>query len=193
MWKPATYRFLTASGRSLEASATVVPAPIGLAGPWTVVFPPHLEAPPRIQLDHLVSWAALETPGVKFFSGTATYLKDFDLPATGFGPGLRRFLDLGAVKNLARVELNGCDLGVLWKEPFRVEITGIARPGANHLAIKVTNLWPNRMIGDLSAPPEERVTWASVAPFTATSPLLPSGLLGPVLIRTARDVELTVP
>jgi len=65
------------------------------------------------------------------------------------------------------------------------------RPGANHLAIKVTNLWPNRMIGDLSAPPEERVTWASVAPFTATSPLLPSGLLGPVLIRTARDITLS--
>jgi len=95
------------------------------------------------------------------------------------------------VKNLARVTLNGRDLGVLWKEPFRVEITGVVRPGANHLAIKVTNLWPNRMIGDLSAPPEERVTWASVAPFTATSPLLPSGLLGPVLIRTARDITLS--
>jgi hypothetical protein len=92
------------------------------------------------------------------------------------------------VRNLARVIVNGTDLGVLWKEPFRVEITGAAHPGVNHVEIRVTNLWPNRLIGDLSQPADRRVTWASVEPYTKTSPLLPSGLLGPVVIRPALDL-----
>jgi hypothetical protein len=189
-WKSASYRFVTASGRTLAARAIDVPPPRLLAGAWTVAFPPNLGAPSSMTMDPLASWTGSMEPGIKFFSGTATYLKYFDLPDASFGPGLRQFLDLGAVRNLARVELNGRDLGVLWKEPFRVEITAFARPGANHLAIRVTNLWPNRMIGDLSVPPAQRVTWASVEPYTATSPLLPSGLLGPVMIRTACDIQI---
>jgi hypothetical protein len=188
-WKSASYRFVTASGRTLLAPAVAVPPPSEIAGPWTIAFPPNLEAPPRATFDHLTSWTDSMDPGVKFFSGTATYLKDFDLPAASFEPGSRQFLDLGAVKNLARVELNGRDLGVLWKEPFRVEITGCAKPGANHVEIRITNLWPNRLIGDLSVPAPLRVTWTSISPYTATSPLLASGLLGPVVVRTAVDVE----
>jgi hypothetical protein len=188
-WSPATYSFVTASGRTLVAPPADVPPPVRLSGPWTIVFPPNLEAPAQVTIDHLISWTDSMDPGVKFFSGTATYVKDFELSEASFSPGSRQFLDLGAVKNLARVELNGQDLGVLWKEPFRVEITGCAKVGANHLRIKITNLWPNRMIGDLSVPAPLRVTWSSIAPYTATSPILPSGLLGPVVVRTARDVE----
>jgi hypothetical protein len=187
-WKSATYHFSTASGKTLVAPAVDLPPPVQVGGPWTVVFPPNLEAPPRVTMDHLVSWTDSFDQGIKFFSGTATYLKDFDLSPASFAPGSRQFLDLGSVKNLARVELNGQDLGVLWKEPFRVEITGAAKPGANHLSIKITNLWPNRLIGDLSVPAPLRVTWTSVSPYTATSPILPSGLLGPVVVRTARDI-----
>jgi hypothetical protein len=188
-WKSASYRFNTASGRALLAPAVALPPPLPIEGAWTVDFPPHLEAPPRVTLDHLMSWTDSMDAGVKFFSGTAAYRKDFTLSAASFQPGSRQFLDLGAVKNLARVELNGHDLGVLWKEPFRVEITGAARPGSNQLVVRVTNLWPNRLIGDLSVPAPLRVTWTSIAPYTATSPILPSGLLGPVVVRTARDVE----
>jgi hypothetical protein len=188
-WKSASYHFVTASGRNLVARAVDLPAPVKVEGTWTVEFPPNLEAPPRVTMDHLVSWTDFFDTGVKFFSGTATYLKDFDLPAASFAAGSRQFLDLGAVKNLARVELNGRDLGVLWKEPFRVEITGAAKAGTNHLSLRITNLWPNRLIGDLSVPAPLRVTWTSVSPYTATSPLLPSGLLGPVVVRTARDIE----
>ena len=188
-WQNVAYALTTASGRKLEAVASDLPAPAPLTGAWKVVFPPKLAAPPEAVLDHLVSWTDSNDDGIKFFSGTATYLKDFDLGRAYFGPGRRQFLDLGTVKNLARVRLNGRDLGVLWKEPFRVDITGAVAPGANHLEVQVTNLWPNRMIGDAYLPASQRITWASVAPYGKGSPLLPSGLLGPVVIRAAAEVE----
>jgi (4-O-methyl)-D-glucuronate---lignin esterase len=188
-WRPARYVLRTASGRVLQASSAGLPPPLFVGGPWELTFPPGLGAPPRATLGHLESWTASSVDGVRFFSGTATYHREVDLPADFFGPGRRQYLDLGRVENLARVRLNGRDLGVLWKEPFRIEITGAARPGANRLEVAVTNLWPNRMIGDSSLPPGERVTWASVEPYRPGSPLLPSGLLGPVLIRGAVRLE----
>ncbi len=188
-WRPVGYALTTASGRKLAIPAAAIPAPVPLDGAWKVSFPPGLGAPAQATVDHLVSWTDSNDDGVKFFSGTATYAKTFDLPRAFFGAGRRQFLDLGAVKNLARVRLNGVDLGVLWKEPFRIELTGTAEPGKNVLEIQVTNLWPNRMIGDAYLPPAQRITWASVAPYGKGSPLLPSGLLGPVLIRAAVDVE----
>jgi len=188
-WSGAAYSLTTASGRRLGVPAGDLPAPLNIAGAWTVAFPPKLGAPAQAVLDHLVSWTDSGDDGVKFFSGTATYAKSFDLASAFFGPGKRQFLDLGAVKNLARVRLNGADLGVLWKEPFLVEITGAAKPGNNDLEVRITNLWPNRMIGDAYLPPAQRITWASVAPYGKGSPLLPSGLLGPVMVRAAVDVE----
>ena len=95
------------------------------------------------------------------------------------------FLDLGEVKNVARVELNGHDLGVLWCAPWRVEATGALQTGTNRLVIEVANLWPNRLIGDLAAGGQTfRVDHAE--PFKPDSPLLPSGLLGPVTFQTTR-------
>ena len=188
-WQPAGYVLKTAAGRTLEATAGTLPAPLTIQGDWQVSFPPGLGAPPQVILDHLMSWTESYDDGIKFFSGTATYVKSFDLDERYFGPGKRLFIDLGVVKNLARVRLNGQDLGVLWKAPFRVEITGAAKPLTNHLEIELTNLWPNRMIGDAYLPPAQRITWASVAPYGKGSPLLPSGLLGPVMIRAAADVE----
>jgi hypothetical protein len=188
-WQGAGYSLTTASGRTLAVPAADLPAPLAIDGSWQVAFPPKLGAPPRATLDHLVSWTDSNDDGVKFFSGTAAYAKDFELTDAFFGPGKRQFLDLGSVKNLARVRLNGRDLGVLWKEPFRVEVTGAARAGRNDLEVQITNLWPNRMIGDAYLPPAQRITWASVEPYGKGSPLLPSGLLGPVVVRAAADVE----
>ena len=81
---------------------------------------------------------------------------------------------------MAQVKLNGRDLGILWKPPFRADVTGALRPGANTLEIRVANLWPNRLIGDAALPASERFTWSSWHPFTKDTPLLKSGLLGPV-------------
>ncbi len=95
-------------------------------------------------------------------------------------------LDLGTVRCMARVRLNGRDLGVLWCAPWQVNIAGAAQAGENTLEIEVANLWPNRLTGDQALPESERVTWTTWNPYKAGGPLLPSGLLGPVRI-LARD------
>jgi len=100
-------------------------------------------------------------------------------------PSFRLCLDLGDVRNLATVRLNGRALGTLWTPPFRVEITGVARPAGNELEIEVVNLWPNRLIGDARLPPEQRRTATNVQTITKDSPLLPAGLLGPVTVQAA--------
>ncbi len=168
-----------------------LPQALELTGSWQIQFPPKLGAPDSATFDHLISWTDSADDGVKYFSGTATYQKDFPLPAGFIGKNRRVYLDLGTVKNLARVSLNGKDLGVLWKAPFRADITDAVRAGNNHLDVKVTNLWPNRLIGDQKQPEGKRITWASVSLYTAESPLLSSGLLGPVTLIPAQAVRLT--
>lgn len=184
------YEVTLASGKKVSITAAKLPAPLTVDGAWQLIFPPRLGAPATATFDHLISWAESTNEGVKYFSGSATYEKEVEIPAEYLGSDRRLFLDLGAVKNLAEVTVNSKALGVLWKEPFRVDITEAAKAGANKLKIRVTNLWPNRMIGDQKLPENERITWASVQPYNADSPLLPSGLLGPVRIVPAEILTL---
>ena len=189
-WKSGAYECATASGRTVKGTVPELSAPLELAGSWQLTFPPKLGAPTKATFDQLISWSDSTVEGIKYFSGTATYEKSFSLPKEFFTKGRRAFLDLGTVKNLAEVSLNGKPLGILWKEPFRVEITGAARPGKNQMIVKVTNLWPNRLIGDEKMPESQRITWASVSLYKADSPLLPSGLLGPIKVISAQDITL---
>jgi hypothetical protein len=183
----------TKSGRALPVRASGVPAPILLSGPWNVTFP--LKGQPKQLELEAGSWATHADEDVKYFSGTATYKKTFTVSAERKSAGQRLVLDLGDVQNLARVRLNGKELGVLWKAPYAVDITESAVAGANRLEIEVTNTWFNRMAGDVGKPPEQRVTWAGAAgrgfgggglPGAAGAPqappLLPAGLIGPVRI-----------
>jgi hypothetical protein len=190
--RPGLYELTDASGKTARVKIKAVPAPQEIAEAWTVHFPPKWGAPPEITLDHLMSLSESTDPGVKFFSGIATYEKVFDWqpPVEADGQKAEQWLDLGDVQVMARVTLNGRDLGVLWKAPFRVRITGWLKPGENRLQVQVANLWPNRMIGDAGLPPEKRFTWSSYEPFTADSPLPPSGLLGPLRILTEQIVTL---
>ena len=190
-WKSGHYQCTTGTGATVEMSVPELPDPLELTGSWQLSFPPKLGAPAAAVFDHLFSWSDSTNDGIKYFSGTAAYEKDFTLSKDCFRKGRCLFLDLGSVKNLAQVVLNGKPLGILWKEPFRVEITGAAKSGKNHLTVKVTNLWPNRLIGDEKLPEKQRITWTSVSLYKADSPLLPSGLLGPVTIQAAQQVELT--
>jgi hypothetical protein len=191
-WEAGDYELATPSGKPVKALVAGVPAPIALEGPWELHFPPKQGAPEKITLDKLASWTALADQGVNYFSGTATYLKEFDLPVEMLGQDKALYLDLGQVKNLAEVKLNGQDLGVLWKPPFQVEISHSARPGRNRLEVRVTNLWVNRLIGDERIPPEKRFTWTNLRIFyKADSPLLESGLLGPLTIRAAVKREVS--
>jgi hypothetical protein len=155
-----------------------------VGGPWDISFPPSLGAPPRIRLAELESWTANADEGVKYFSGTATYTKTIEARRSWFRPGARILLDLGTVKDLAEVYVNGRALGTLWKEPYRVDVTGVLRPGANQLELKITNEWTNRQIGDRLVSADKRVLSASgpTAGGFATQTLSDSGLLGPVTI-----------
>jgi hypothetical protein len=155
-----------------------------LSGPWAVAFDPKWGGPDSVEFPELISWTEQAEPGIRFYSGTTTYRKGFDLPATVLASE-RLFLDLGEVRELAEVRLNGRDLGVLWAVPFRVEVTGALRPADNQLEIEVVNFWPNRIIGDQSLPPEQRRTRTNIRKLTSATPLMPSGLLGPVTLQAA--------
>jgi hypothetical protein len=150
-------------------------------GAWNVSFQPGRGAPEKITLDKLSSWADSSDPGVKYFSGTGAYTKTIEARADWFKPGAQLWLDLGNVKNLAEVSVNGTPLGVVWKTPFRVNVTGVVKPGTNEVQIKVTNLWVNRLIGD-QQPGATKYTYTTQPFYNADSPLLPSGLLGPVQV-----------
>jgi hypothetical protein len=156
-------------------------------GPWAVSFQPDRGAPPSITLNTLASWTDSTDPGVKYFSGTGTYTRTIRAPADWFKKGARLCVDLGAVKNLAEVVVNGKSLGIVWHSPYRVDATSALKPGANEVVVKVTNAWVNRLIGDQQTG-ATKITFADVKPYKADSPLLPSGLLGPVtVVRSAME------
>ncbi len=153
-----------------------------LNGTWEVHFNPKWGGPESITFESLDDWSQRPEEGIKFYSGTAVYRRAFDVPSPGLSSGHKYFLELGDVKNLARVKLNGRELGVVWCAPWRVETGDALKAANNQLEIEVANLWPNRLIGDLALPAEKRFAWTTRNPFKKDSPLLPSGLLGPVSI-----------
>ena len=170
---------------------------------WQVSFDPKWGGPASVQFDSLTDWATSADKGIKYYSGIAVYHKRFDLPAASdTGKNNRLYLDLGRVKNLARIRLNGQDLGVVWTAPWRLDITGIVKQKDNQLEISVANLWPNRLIGDDHLPQDGikdnkfpewllkgqprtsgRYAFSTFDPYNKDSPLLESGLLGPVCIQ----------
>ncbi len=206
--KPASFELQTAAGKTLKAEVRDLPKSVEISGAWELNFPPKWGAPERVTLDKLISWTDHPDNGVKYFSGTATYTKEIEVPTGLLGAGKKLYLDLGALKNIAEVKLNGSDLGILWKPPFRADITGVAKAGKNKLEIRVTNLWPNRLIGDEQLPadvewngkqlkdwpqwlldgkpsPNGRLTFTTWHHWTKDDALLPSGLFGPVTLQPA--------
>lgn len=160
-----------------------LPVRLRLDRSWNVNFTPGWGAPERIELPELISWTEYENPGVRHYSGAAVYAKEFEMPQLATSE--RAVLDLGAVQVLASVKLNGRDLGVVWKQPYALDVTDALKPGRNRLEVRVVNVWVNRLIADAALAPEQRLTWASWSPFHPGDPLLPSGLLGPVVLRQA--------
>jgi hypothetical protein len=151
-------------------------------GPWEVSFQPNRGAPSKIAFDTLCSWSEYPDAGVKYFSGTGTYTRNIQVASNWFKNGERLWLDFGVVRNLAEVLVNGKSLGIFWKKPFRVDVTDAFKPGENRLEVKVTNLWVNRLIGDQQPGEITKYTYTTQPFYQADSPLLPSGLLGPVQI-----------
>jgi RNA polymerase sigma factor (sigma-70 family) len=163
---------------------------IPLKGSWKVSFDTAWGGPGMVTFDKLISWPQSKQKEIRFYSGTAVYRKQFQLNAGDLGHQHRIILDLGTLYNLAEVIINRKSAGALCKDPFSCDITPNVKSGINKLEIKVVNLWPNRIIGDQSLPPARRYTHTNVIKFKAGYPLLPSGLLGPVVIRFRPVISL---
>jgi len=208
-WQPGAY-VLQRGSQSSRFEVAPLPEPLELTGSWDVSFQPNRGAPAKVAFSSLHDWSQDTDPGVKYFSGTARYTKTFTLPAEWVASDKRLYLDLGKVAIMARVKINGRDLGVWWKAPFRGDITDFVRGGQNELEVSVVNLWINRMIGDEELPedssrnadgtlkewpawlegggpsPTGRYTFTTWRLWKRGSPLQESGLLGPVGVSMAR-------
>ena len=214
VWEPGSYELKTGEGKLRHFEGKSLPEPFELTGPWDVQFPPHLGAPERVSFPNLISWSEHENSGVKYFSGVATYHKRFDIPSSLLAKGNRLYLSLGKVAVMAQVQLNGQDLGTLWKPPFQVDISKAARTGNNKLEIKIVNLWVNRMIGDEQLPedskrkpngtleewpewllkgepgPTGRQTFTTWRLWKKDGVLQQSGLLGPVKLSFGQEIHV---
>ncbi len=208
------YECLFASGKQSTINVSDIPKPVAIEGPWSVKFPVGWGAPAEIQLDKLVAWNKYHDAGVRYFSGTGEYQTEFEIPAELLVPNRRFYLDLGEVAVMAQITLNGHDMGILWKPPFRLDATSLLKSGSNALNIRVTNLWINRMIGDQQLPmdadfgpegnllkwpqwlldgkpsPTGRFTFTTWPLWRKNDPLALSGLIGPVALQVAEVVRL---
>ena len=179
---------------------------ITLNGPWNLSFDTKWGGPEEIIFAQLVDWTQRAEEGIKYYSGTASYQKTFLLNKEMISTVKHLFIDLGEVNCMAQVSLNGIDLGTLWTNPWRLEITKALKSGKNLLKIKIVNLWPNRLIGDEKFPSDginnrkwpdwllekrprnsQRLTFSSYNFYKKDSPLLKSGLIGPVRILKEKE------
>jgi len=214
VWQEGDYALEADEGQRHRFQALELPPPVEIAGPWTLSFPPGLGAPASVELESLRSWSEHPNAGVRHFSGQAAYLTAFTADHNLLAPRRRVYLDLGKVNVMARVTLNGVNLGVLWKPPFRVEVTQCLKLGENMLRVEVVNLWVNRMIGDEGLAPDSvrkpdgtlsewptwlnssekspsgRQTFSTWPLWKSSEPLRESGLLGPVQLLSAQTVVL---
>ena len=190
-----TYTLNTAKGKTVIYEITDIPSPIILLGSWDVNFPAGWGAPVAAVLPELISWTSHKDDGIKYFSGIATYRKEFDLPGDILNSDKLLYLDLGKVKMIADVYLNDKHLGILWQPPFQLDITKSVKPGNNKLVIEVANDWSNRIVGDQKLPKEKRFTSTNITSPASSdllwkdAPLLESGLLGPVQIIAAKKLQ----
>ena len=213
------YVLTRADGKMRNVVVPSPPKPLAIEGSWEVSFTPNWGAPPKVVLNKLISWSEHADPGVKYYSGTATYRINFSVPVDMVAKQRQLWLDLGKVEVMADVTLNGTNVGILWKSPYRAEVTSAMQAGANTLEVKVANLWINRMIGDEELPedsdrvwggeltdgtlkswpkwleegkpsPTGRLTFTTHRQWKKGEPLRPSGLLGPVMLRAVEQIEV---
>lgn len=207
IWESGKYRLKTAAGRVRDIDVAL-PSPSPIDGPWSVEFDSKWGGPGKILFERLDDWSKRDEPGIKYYSGIARYRRRFQFQQ-GIAHGLRVYLDLGRVADLAAVILNGAELGVLWHAPYRLDVTEHLRT-ENEVEVRVVNRWVNRLIGDAhraedarynaagvveawpdwllsgKRSPTGRYTFTSQRVWRKNDPLVTSGLLGPVLLRYAQ-------
>jgi hypothetical protein len=209
-WRSGRYQLIDSEHAHVEKTVDL-PAPLEIKGRWNVAFDPNWGGPRSVDFDRLESWSVRPESGIKFYSGVATYRKEFRV-APGAGTSNRMFLDLGKVAVIAEVTLNGQKLGTLWNAPYRIDVTQALRNGANQLEVKVVNLWVNRLIGDEHLPedsdrdadgtlkswpewlnagagsPTGRYTFTTRRIWKKDDSPVESGLLGPVRLLAAQTI-----
>lgn len=204
--------YTKATGETKSVEVKSIPNPINLSNSWEVKFPLKSETITE-NFNELISWSNHKNEHIQHFSGTATYTKEFVLTDDVLQDDNSLELDLGSVAVIAEVIINGKNVATLWKAPFRTNISDFVVKGKNLLKVKITNLWPNRLIGDEQLPldyerkgnkikslpdwlvnnttrPTERQTFSSWKHWNKDSELLTSGLLGPVKIRINKIIEI---
>ena len=212
-FKPGKYELEFSDGTRRQFSAPEIPQAEEVSGPWTVRFAPGWGAPSQARFEKLVSWTSQADPAIKYYSGRAVYSAVFELPRTLLKGDQRLYLDLGRVEVMAEVKVNGNRFPLLWKPPYRLDVTAAARAGRNTIEVTVVNLWPNRLIGDEQLPedsernpdgtlkhwpqwlldgkpsPTGRYTFSMWRLWKKSDLPLESGLLGPVKLIPAREFE----
>lgn len=168
-----------ANAQSLTAPAATKTTLAQIEGPWSVAFQTGRGAPATVQLAKLAPLDESAEPGIRYFSGVATYTRDISAPA-GWNKGEPLWLDLGEVRDLAEILVNGKSAGHVWRAPYRLNIGAMMKAGRNRIDVRVANLWVNRLIGDAQPGAGQKVTWTSMPTYTAQAPLRRSGLIGPV-------------
>jgi len=154
--------------------------PVDITTGWEVRFDTNWGGCETYRMDTLKNWAEVEEEGVKYYSGTATYSCDFNMQADALQPGAAAYVMFEDIQEMARVNINGNDCGILWLPPYITNITKWLKPGKNNITVQVVNTWNNRIVGDLSDPGKPQYTRTNIktSKFRANSPLLKSGLLG---------------
>ncbi len=212
---PGTYIITKASGKKLQMNFSNKMEAIEISGPWKLQFSAANGASKEVQLNQLESWTSLPDKELNYFSGTGTYFKTISIPANSIKNGNQLFLDLGKVQVMAKVFVNGKDAGIVWKAPYRINISSLVHKGENSLKIEVVNLWVNRQIGDENLPedsernpngtlkhdtwpdwisqdkqsPTGRQTFTTWRLWKKDEPLQKSGMLGPVTLQQIKPIK----
>jgi hypothetical protein len=163
--------------------------PVALGTEWRVSFESGRGAPASTAMTELTDWTKNADPGIRYFSGTAVYRNEFSLASVPAGGLTVALTDL---HEIATARVNGVSAGTIWALPYRLAVpSALLHTGRNSIELEVTNLWPNRIIGDLQPDVTAPVTRTNIRAYTAQSPLLASGLIGPVtlMLNTPTSVE----
>jgi hypothetical protein len=191
------YTFTFDNGEKEVLHVNDIPPSFDITGSWSIDFPPGWGAPDQTTFPELISWTDSDQEGIRYFSGIATYNKEFDIPLDSMDDDLVILLDLGSVREVADVYLNGENLQVLWKPPYQLDISRAIKPGKNSLSIEVANTWSNRLTGDGRNPEGKHYTKTNITGpnyqnsiLWKDAPLLESGLMGPVSIQFAKKVNI---
>jgi len=182
---PLESAFIVFSDRSGQADSSRSNYParaiaVTIDQPWTVDFDSKMRGPAKaVVFNTLEDWANNTNDSIKYYSGTAWYHNSFNMKGTS--KDAHYVIDLGLARAIAKVTVNGIEMGGVWTPPYQVDITRAVKPGINQLEIKVVNTWVNRLIGDGRLPAGQRKTSVLFGP-NPEGGLESSGLLGPVTI-----------